>query len=119
MRSLKIERKSRQGRNANAARKPSRGPRVSSARSKAFGKRKTPNVVVRVLRDLRERVVSGRPMFLLACGVIGLSLLAALFVGGHIGRAFQRASATLTTLADDAGFGISEVHLAGNRRVPP
>ena len=119
MRSLKIERKQRQGRNANAARKPSRGPRVSPAPSKSSGKRKTPNVLTRVWRTVQDRVVSGRPMFMLACGVIGLALLAALIVGGYAGRTFHRVNATLTALTDDAGFGISEVHLAGNRRVPP
>lgn len=119
MRSLKLERKARQGRTANAARKPSRGPRVSSAPSKSFGKRKKPSIFARVWRDVSERVVRARPMLVLACSVIGLALLAALFVGGYIGRTFHRANAALTTLADNAGFGIAEVHLAGNRRVPP
>jgi cell division protein FtsQ len=56
---------------------------------------------------------------MLAVGLIGAALLAALFVGGYVGRTFSRVNGTVTALMDDAGFGISEVHLAGNRRVAP
>jgi cell division protein FtsQ len=119
MRSLKIERKPRRGRTANPGRKPSRGPRVSSVPAKTFGKRKPPNIIARVWRNLREWAAIKRPMFMLAVGLIGTALLAALFVGGYVGRTFSRVNGTVTALMDDAGFGISEVHLAGNRRVAP
>lgn len=58
-------------------------------------------------------------MLLLAVGVIGASLVAALFVGGYVGRTFALMNGRFSALVDDAGFGISQVHLAGNRRVPP
>ena len=119
MRSLRIERKPRRGRTANPARKPSRGSRVSTAPAKAFGRRRPPNVVARAWRNLREWTAIRRPMFTLAAALIGAALLAALFVGGYVGRTFHRVNATTTALMDDAGFGISEVHLAGNRRVAP
>ena len=65
------------------------------------------------------RAWATRPMLLLALGLMGTALLAALFVGGHVGRSLGRLNLMTAALVDDAGFGISQVHLAGNHRVPP
>jgi cell division protein FtsQ len=58
-------------------------------------------------------------MLLLTLALLGAALLAALFVGGHVARSVARLNAISEAFVDDAGFGISQVHLAGNRRVPP
>jgi cell division protein FtsQ len=58
-------------------------------------------------------------MLMLTAGLVLAAFIAALFIGGYVGRAVHRSSETFSALIDDAGFGISQVHLAGNRRVPP
>ena len=118
MRSLNIERKSRRGRVAQSGRKAQQRPsRNVASPVRSFGKRQPANFAARTWRALREWVA--RPMLLLTLGLIGAALLAALFVSGHVGRSIARMDATFAALVDDAGFGISQVHLAGNRRVPP
>ena len=119
MRSLRIERKSRRGRVAQSGRKAQRAPRSVTPPSKPFGKRRSLHFASRAWHSVRVWVAIRRPMLVLALCVIGAALLAALFVSGSVGRTFARMRITYVALVDDAGFGISQVHLAGNRRVPP
>ena len=118
MRSLNIERKSRRGRVAQSGRKAQKRPsRHVASPVRPLGKRQPANFAARTWRALREWVAT--PMLLLTLGLIGAALLAALFVSGHVGRSIESVETTFAALVDDAGFGISQVHLAGNRRVPP
>jgi cell division protein FtsQ len=117
MRSLRIERKPRRGRVAQSGRKPQRTSRSAAAPVRPSGKRRPPNFVTRAWRVGREW--ASRPILMLTVCVMGAALLAALFVGGHVGRSIARLNVLSAALVDDAGFGISQVHLAGNRRVPP
>lgn len=117
MRSLRIERKPRRGRVAQSGRKPQRTSRSAATPVKPFGKRRPPNFMARAWRTVHESAV--RPMLMLTACLMGAALLAALFVGGHVGRSIARFNTISVALTDDAGFGISQVHLAGNRRVPP
>ena len=117
MRSLRIERKPRRGRVAQSGRKPQRPSRGVAAAVRPSGKRRPPNLATRAWNTMRAWAT--RPMLLLALGLMGTALLAALFVGGHVGRSLGRLNLMTAALVDDAGFGISQVHLAGNRRVPP
>jgi cell division protein FtsQ len=119
MRSLRIERKQHRGRAAKSGRAVARTARATPAPAKLFGKRKPPNRLSRALRAAREWLALRRPMLTLAICLIVSAFLAALFVGGYVSRGYSRASETFGALADDAGFGIAQVHLAGNRRVPP
>lgn len=119
MRSLRIERKAHRGRAAKQSRSASRSPRATPVSAKSASKRKTPNVFSRGLRAARESISLRRPMLIFATCLIAAAFLAALFVGGYVGRGIGRVNTTFGALVDDAGFGISEVHLAGNRRVPP
>ena len=119
MRSVRIERKPHRGRVAKSARNATRTARVTPAPSKLFGKRKPPNLLIRALRATREWLAFRRPMLTLAVCLIMSAFLAALIVGGYVGRGVSRVNETFGALVDDAGFGISQVHLAGNRRVPP
>jgi cell division protein FtsQ len=47
-----------------------------------------------------------------------LVLLAALFASGVIGRSVHAVGRGIDTVTADAGFGISEIHITGNRRTP-
>jgi cell division protein FtsQ len=53
------------------------------------------------------------------CGLLlVLVLLAALLASGVIGRGFHAVSRGFGVITADAGFGISEIHITGNRRTP-
>jgi cell division protein FtsQ len=53
------------------------------------------------------------------CGLLAvLVLLAALFASGIIGRTTHAIGRGIDTMTADAGFGISEIHITGNRRTP-
>ena len=117
MRSLRIERKPRRGHVAQSRRKQQRASRSMAAAVRPSGKRLPPNLAARVWNGMRAWAV--RPMLTLTVCLIGVALLAALFVGGHIGRSVARLNTMSAAFVEDAGFGISQVHLAGNRRVPP
>jgi cell division protein FtsQ len=59
-----------------------------------------------------------RPMLAL-CGVLLVFvLLAALLASGIVGRGFHAIGRGIDTVMADAGFGISEIHITGNRRTP-
>lgn len=121
MRSVRIERKPRRARSAKSGRNAPRSSRSLPAPQPPSGKRKQPlnNLLARGLRAARVWVAFRRPMLTLTACLIVVALLAALFIGGYVGRAIHRVDAGVTSLIDDAGFGISQVHLAGNRRVAP
>jgi cell division protein FtsQ len=119
MRSLRAERKTLRGRAAKQGRNASRPARAMPAPTKSAGKREAPNVFSRGLHAAGEMISVRRPMLIFAICLIAAAFLAALFVGGYVGRGIGRVNTTFAALVDDAGFGISEVHLAGNRRVPP
>jgi cell division protein FtsQ len=121
MRSLRLERKPRRGRPVKSGRNAARSGRGMPAQHKPFGRRRPPanNIFARALRAARAWAAFRRPMLALSAGLILLAFVAALFIGGYVGRTLQRSNQTFAALIDDAGFGISQVHLAGNRRVPP
>jgi cell division protein FtsQ len=53
------------------------------------------------------------------CGtLLILVLLGALFASGVIGRCAHAIGRAIDTVSADAGFGISEIHITGNRRTP-
>jgi cell division protein FtsQ len=60
-----------------------------------------------------------RPMFMLTAGLLTITLIAAILVSGVIGRTVHRLDGAISSVVAQAGFGISEVHLAGNVRTPP
>src|SRR5258706_4595324 len=117
MRSLRIERKPRRRRVVKSGRNAPRAARATPAPAKFFGKRKPPNFLDRALRATHAWITLRRPMLALAACLIAAAFFAALLVGGYVGRGFGRVTTTAGSLTDDAGFGISQVHLAGNRRV--
>ncbi|HEY4943612.1 MAG TPA: FtsQ-type POTRA domain-containing protein [Rhizomicrobium sp.] len=118
MRSLKIDRKSSRSR-AKPGRGSARASRTSSAQ-KPFGRRKPPsnNIFARAFRATGAWIAFRRPMLTLTAALMLLALIAALFVGGTVGRTVHTVNTATAAVFDDAGFGISKVHLAGNSRTP-
>jgi cell division protein FtsQ len=115
VRSLRQAHKSRDGRGRQGrtpAREAGRGP------AQSFGRRKKPpnNPISRLYGRLRAFLIFRRPMLFMTLGIIVLTVLAALFASGVIGRTVHRAGAASDAVVADAGFGISKLHLAGNVR---
>jgi cell division protein FtsQ len=119
MRSVKLDRKPRDNPRARASRKPARSPRERTS-GPAYGGRDggdRGSLVLRLLRPLLG--MFRRPILLMTLGLILFAALAALFVSGMVGRTLHGIDHAMDTVVADAGFGISEIHLAGNSRVPP
>jgi cell division protein FtsQ len=117
MRSLKVERVPRDNPRARTSRKPSRPLREAASASR--GRRGNSGEGI----FARAKAAFGRflrhPILWMSMGVFVLVLLAALFVSGVIGRTIHNVHSATDRLVAEAGFGISEIHLAGNSRVPP
>jgi len=123
MRSLKVERKPRDNPRARAARKPARGPRERKA-GPAYSARDGEgggSLMARLMRPLLIAFLGlfRRPILLLSLGLILFAAIAALFASGTVGRTIRGIDDAIDTVVADAGFGISEIQLAGNSRVPP
>lgn len=117
MRPVTAQRPKRGARTAPGPRS-ARGVRASAQQK--FGKRaKPPGIVSRAYWQLRGWFAFRRPMLLLGAAATIFALVAALFVSGTVARAVRQVNGTMDALVADAGFGISEVHLSGNRRTPP
>ncbi len=119
MRSVKVERPQRNPRGKAAPRAKRGGTRATELRS-TFNKRTVkPGWLARLGRAFREWLLRKRPMMLLGLGLIVVTLIAGLFVSGTIGRTVRRVDNAFAAVGTNAGFGIGEVHLAGNVRTPP
>ena len=106
-------------------------PRVNSGRRGAsparapareqFGKRAKfrNDPISRFFRSMRHHLTPSRPMLYISTSLFALTLIVALLVGGYVGRSIAAVNHAMDTVASDAGFGISSVHLAGNRRTSP
>ena len=117
MRSVRQERKSRDER-GKTGRSQARGVTRGTASQESFGRRtklrKDP--FSRAFRAVRFILTFRRPMLVMTFAIIVLAGLAALFASGIIGRTIHRTNAAIDAMFADAGFGVSEVHLAGNVR---
>jgi cell division protein FtsQ len=109
MRSVNIERKSRTVRASRAA--PARAkrelPKVQPGSTRKDAK-----------PGLLARLTPRRPMLLLMGVVALLVLLGALLASGVIGRTVRGINHSVGAAVANAGFGISEIHITGNRRTP-
>jgi cell division protein FtsQ len=106
MRSLNLVRKSRNNPRAKTNRKPVRGKRELASVQPGSGR-----------KDKGERRFS-RPMLWLASASVCLALLAVLVVSGFAGRTVHRVNNAFSAMVADAGFGVYEIQINGNRRVP-
>ncbi|MGH6872371.1 MAG: cell division protein FtsQ/DivIB [Rhizomicrobium sp.] len=111
--------KPRRARGKQAAVRATNGVRIPQDRL-TFGRRKKPKQTVlrRLLQAARAKLTLTRPMLLLTVGFLAFTGIAALFVGGYVGRAITGVKDTADALVADAGFGIATVDIAGNRRTP-
>ena len=118
MRQVKAERKTRGGR-TKAGRTSARIARIKEPARQSFGKREKfrDDIVSRTIR--RVKAWFSRPILILSGSAFAFVLVAALFAGGYVGRTVNGISSAIDALIADAGFGIAEVHLAGNARTPP
>ncbi|HEY8255448.1 MAG TPA: FtsQ-type POTRA domain-containing protein [Rhizomicrobium sp.] len=116
MRSLKVERMPRDNPRLRAARKPSR-PLREAASSRGRRESSGEGIVARakaaIGRFLRH------PILWMSIATLVFVVLAVLFVSGAIGRTIHNVRRATDQLVAETGFGISEIHLAGNSRVPP
>jgi cell division protein FtsQ len=119
MRSVSMERKGRRPSRGGgqAVRTSGRGNRdMSTVQPGSARKAKSTGRLSGVAQRLSLFV--RRPMMAM-CGLLAaLVLLGALFASGIIGRSLHALSRGLDDMAADAGFGISEIHITGNRRTP-
>lgn len=119
MRSVKIDRKASQPRASRTGRGSARASRAAPS-GKPFGRRKplSNNIVARTFRAAAAWLAFRRPMLALTAGLLIAVFIAALFIGGYVGRAVHGVNAAIAGTIDDAGFGIAQIHLAGNNRTP-
>ena len=100
-----------------------RGPVRATRTAPGRAKRNLPKVQPGASRgsraeESRFKGMIKRPIVALCTGVTVLVLLGALLASGVIGRTFHAAGRGADTVVADAGFGISEIHITGNRRTP-
>lgn len=118
MRSVKVERKARGNPRNNPARGTARAAREKPSRKTSRrGWAEDEDGLLDRLRARLKEIATG-PMALLSAGVLVLTLIAALFVSGAVGRAINAVNTAIATVVADAGFGISEIHITGNGRTP-
>lgn len=116
MRSLSVERKSRKPSRAQPVRSATRGRELPSVQP-GSARRSDGSGLLAGLAG-RLSIVARRPMMAL-CGLLAvLVLLGAFFASGVIGRFFHAVDRTIGAVTAEAGFGISEIHITGNRRTP-
>jgi cell division protein FtsQ len=117
MRSLKILRKARNNPRAKTLRHGVRGPReISGVQPGSARRGKKSGWQGRLMARIGAALP--RPMLALTGGLILLALLAALLVSGVAGRTLHGLRNSVSGVVSDAGFGVYEIRITGNRRVP-
>jgi cell division protein FtsQ len=117
MRSLKIERKPRGASRGKTVRQSARGPReLSQIQPGAARRGRPPGLLRRAFAALGHLLA--RPLLAVSTGLVLLALIAALLISGVIGRTFHRVQDGVAGVVGSAGFGVYEINIAGNRRVP-
>jgi len=110
------ERKSPKTRGASG-RSPSRG--ITRGSAPLAYRRTRPGGLARVGRFLRGLLDARRPMMWVTLAVLLPFIFAALLAAGSVNRTVEKTDSAAGLLAADAGFGVSQVHLAGNMRTKP
>jgi cell division protein FtsQ len=116
MRSLKVERMPRESSRARSTRKSSRPVREAASsrgRRESSGEGVIARAKAAIGRFLRH------PLLWMSLATLVFVAVAILFVSGVIGRTIHNVRSATDRLVAEAGFGISEIHLTGNSRVPP
>ena len=119
MRSLKIDRKPRADLRKATGRATPRRERAPAPRGKRDDKES--GVVMRLLAAMFAPLAHAitKPMLLVTLFTLLFALVAALLASGTVGRGLNAMRGASDSVVTHSGFGISEIHLAGNARVPP
>ena len=117
MRSLSLDRKSRAKARTQSVRPASRGSRELPSVQPGSARRGN-DASLRERLAARLSLFTHRPIMALSGLLLVLVLLGALFASGVIGRSYHAIGRSIDTFIADAGFGISEIHITGNRRTP-
>jgi cell division protein FtsQ len=116
MRSVAAEKHTRS--RAKVARRAS--PPVARATPKTSGRKgATQNLLNRLAAAVWERLDFRHPMLMLTAILAGLMVVIGLLFGGYVRAAINGVDRALDVVAADAGFGISQIHIAGNARTAP
>ncbi|HEY5238471.1 MAG TPA: FtsQ-type POTRA domain-containing protein [Rhizomicrobium sp.] len=116
MRSVATEKHTRS--RAKVARRSS--PPVARTTPKPSGRKgATQNLLNRMAAALWERLDFRHPMLMLTAILAGLMVVIGLLFGGYVRAAINGVDRALDVVAADAGFGISQIHIAGNARTAP
>ena len=118
MRPVTQDRKSPKTR-GHSGRTPSRGVTRGSAPQTYRRSKSGSGFFVRVGGFLRGLLDARRPMLWVTLTLLVPLGFAALLSAGAVNRAEKRTDTAAGTLASDAGFAVSQVHLAGNVRTTP
>jgi len=110
MRSVKVERKHRSNPRSQTVRKPSRGSH--KAASVQPGSARGPKSKSRLSGYF------SRPMLVVWGGLLLLVIVLGLGISGVAGRAAHKLRSGASAVVADAGFGVYEIRINGNRRVP-
>lgn len=117
MRSLKIDRKARGQSRAKPARHGIRSAREKPKVQPGSARRnKPPGITARLVGHAIAFIA--RPMLLFSIIMVLVALIAALFVSGVMGRTLHGVRNGVSGVVSDAGFGVYEIQITGNRRVP-
>jgi cell division protein FtsQ len=119
MRPVKNDRKPRGSARGKASRAATRTVRIKQTPQRSSRRRTLlrDDPVSRTMRRVRAWLT--RPLMLFCGMLVCLVVLAALLVGGYVGRAIHGLNRIIDVVETDAGFGISEVHITGSSRTPP
>jgi cell division protein FtsQ len=117
VRSVKIDRKASQPRPKAGRGGGTRASRAAPA-GKPFGKRKQPNRLQRAWAAVTGWLVFRKPVLIASGAFVAFVLIAALFIGGTVGRTVKAVNSAIDGTIADAGFGIAQVHIVGNQRTP-
>ncbi len=119
MRSLKIDRKPRADLRKATGRATPRRERAPAPRGKREEKETgwAARLLAAMFAPLARAIT--KPMLLVTLFTLLFALVAALMASGTVGRSLNAVRGASESVVTHSGFGISEIHLAGNGRVPP
>lgn len=116
MRSVNVVRKNRGKPARGQAVRPSTRRDLPKVQPGTVRREQAPGFFSRLMP--RFAFFAGRPMMAMTVISVVLALITALFASGVLGRGFRAIDNGVNSTLAHAGFGISEIHITGNRRTP-
>lgn len=118
MRSVKVERKPRGKTPKRPGRRGTAGVRAAPERAGKRTKARNDDEAG-FFSTVKRQLPFRHPILALTVVLIAMTGVAALFAGGKVHAAIVAVDNRISEIAADAGFGIRDVHLAGNHRAQP